>query len=251
MDENKDSLLREVDEELRREKFQKLWEKYGFYIVGLAFLFVAIVGAYKFWNARQQSFAEEQGAQYEAALKLIKFTKTEDAKKDLEKIISSGHLGYATLAKLQLAGIHLKSNRPKDALFIFEEIEKNNSIDPIIRTFAGFEIASLRLSEADFPEMENRLKNLVDGPSAWRIPARELLGTSAYKNGKYEEARKILLPLLSEPQLPPGVQARTQLLLSAINAAEVNKIPSSAQSSNENTPNPSSSAPSAPNSDAK
>lgn len=251
MNEKNDALYREVDEELRREKFQKLWEKYGVYVVGLAFLVVAMVGGYKFWNAREQSFAEQQGALYEAALKLIKFTKNDEAKIELEKIIASGHLGYTTLAKLQLAGIHIKSNRPKDAQLILEEIEKSSSIDPIIKTYASFEVASLRLSEADFSEMENRLKTLADGPSAWRIPARELLGIAAYKHGKYEEARKILLPLLSEPQLPPGVQERTQLLLSAINAAEVNKMPSSSPSSEGNVPTPSNSAPSAPNSDAK
>ncbi|MFM7083819.1 MAG: tetratricopeptide repeat protein [Hyphomicrobium sp.] len=251
MTENKDALLREVDEELRREKLQKLWEKYGVYVLGLAIIVVASVGGYKFWSARQLSFAEAQGAQYEAALQLIKFTKTDDAKKELEKIISSGHLGYATLAKLQLAGIHLKSNRPKDALLVLEEIEKNSSVDPIIRTFATYEVASLRLAEADFPEMESRLKSLVDGASAWRIPARELLGTAAFKNGKYEEARKILLPLLSEPQLPPGIQERTQLLLSAINTAEVNKTAPSSESSKENSTIPSTSAPPAPNSDAK
>lgn len=261
MDENKEALLREVDEELRREKLQKLWEQYGVYILSLALIIVVGVGGYKFWDARQRTFAQEQGSRYEAALNLIKFTKTADATKELETIVASGHLGYATLARLQMVGLHLKADRPKDALMVLEEIEKNYSIDFNIRTFARLVAATLRVSEADFTEMEDRLNEIINGSTPWRLPAREILGTSAYKNGKYDEARKILLPLLTEPQVPSGIQERTQVILSSINAPQLEtnpklSSPDPANPSSDNTPVPSlsnsdASAPSAPNSGAK
>ena len=33
-----ESLFREVDEEVRQERFKKLWERFGNYIIALAFL---------------------------------------------------------------------------------------------------------------------------------------------------------------------------------------------------------------------
>ena len=38
-------ILREVDEELRRERYQKLWERYGIYVVGAALALVDTASA--------------------------------------------------------------------------------------------------------------------------------------------------------------------------------------------------------------
>ena len=35
-------IFREIDEELRRDNFAKLWERYGQYLIGLAVLIVLI-----------------------------------------------------------------------------------------------------------------------------------------------------------------------------------------------------------------
>ena len=47
MADDRDSLLREVDEELRREQMQKLWDRYNGLILGAAALVVLAVGGYK------------------------------------------------------------------------------------------------------------------------------------------------------------------------------------------------------------
>ncbi len=218
-----DSLLREVDEELRRERFEKLWERYGMYVVGAAVLLVAIVGGQQFWQQRQKSLAEETGAKYEAALKLVEAKKPDEAQKALNELIAGGHKGYASLAQLQLAGLHLQADRPKDALAVFEALATSGSADADAKTFAALQAASLRLGEADFTEMQNRLKPLADGKSAWRFAAIELLGTAAYKAGKLDEARTILTPLLIDSQTPRAMLDRVQLVLGAIAAAETSK----------------------------
>lgn len=240
-----DPLLREVDEELRRERFEKLWEQYGIYIVGAAAFLVALVGGYKLWETRQQSLAETGGAQYEAAVKLVDANKSDEARKALDEIIAGGHKGYASLAQLHLAGLHLKAGRPKDAVAVFESLANSSNADSDMKTFAALQAASLRLGEADFTEMQNRLNALMGGTTAWRIPARELLGTAAYKAGKLEEARNLLQPLLADPQTPRGTLQRVQLVLGSIAAAEVHKAPPAA------APAPAPSAPAAPDSGAK
>ena len=40
-------IFHEVDEEVRRERLQKLWERYSIYIIALAVLIVAGVGAWR------------------------------------------------------------------------------------------------------------------------------------------------------------------------------------------------------------
>src|SRR5262245_45262424 len=65
--EQRDSLAREVDEELRREQLLKLWEKYGTYVVAAIALIVVGVGGIKYYQYRTTVAAEAAGARLAAA----------------------------------------------------------------------------------------------------------------------------------------------------------------------------------------
>ena len=62
-------ILREVDEELRRERYQKLWERYGIYVVGAALVLVLAVAGWRGWNGTTRGGARA-GARFEPALEL-------------------------------------------------------------------------------------------------------------------------------------------------------------------------------------
>jgi hypothetical protein len=215
-----DTLLREVDDELRRERMEKLWAKYGIYLLSAAALLVALVGGWKVMEQRARSQAEAGGAKYESAMALARAGKEDEAAKAFDELAKGKQAGYAALAELKLAGSHLKSGRPKDAFDAFESLSAKSGIDPMIKGFAQVQAASLRLGEADFTEMKNRLTPLGVEGSPWRLSANELLGTAAYKAGKLSEARALLLPLLSDPVLPRSSVERVTLLLTAITTAE-------------------------------
>jgi hypothetical protein len=218
-----DSLSREIDEELRREKLEKLWEQYGTYVLGAAAALVLAVGGYQLYDQRKKSFAAENGARYDAAVTLLEQSKTDEAQKALSEVLASGHAGYASLAQLQLAGIHLKANRPQDALAVFEALATSPSADADIKTFALLQAAALRLGQADFTELQNRLKPVAEGSTAWRFQARELLGTAAFKAGKFDDARSQLTPLLADPETPRAALDRIQLILAAMASADAGK----------------------------
>lgn len=218
-----DSLSREIDEELRREKLEKLWEQYGTYVLGAAAAIVIAVGGYQLYDQRKKSFAAENGARYDAAVTLLEQSKTDEAQKALSEVLASGHAGYASLAQLQLAGIHLKANRPQDALAVFEALATSPSADSDIKTFALLQAAALRLGQADFTELQNRLKPVAEGSTAWRFQARELLGTAAFKAGKFDDARSQLTPLLADPETPRAALDRIQLILAAMASADAGK----------------------------
>ena len=223
-----DALLREVDEELRRERWEKLWERNGIYLIAAALLVVAVVGGRQIWDWRQASLAAEGGARYEQALAALDAGKSDDAEKALAEIANSNHDGYRSLAELQRAGRELKAGNPKNALAIFEALGSGKASDETIRNFARVQAASIRLSDADFTEIKNRLNDLAEGSTPWRVPAREIIGTAAVKAGKFEEARGILMPLLIDANLPDGARKRTELLLSMLAASELNQGTSAA-----------------------
>ncbi len=220
MVDNNDSLLREVEEELRREQMQKLWARYNGLIIGLALAIIAGVGGYKYWEWQRISAAEAAGTEYTQALRLNDEKKGEDAIKAFEKIASGGPEGFASLARLQIAGADAKAGKTKEALAAYEALGNDARADRLLKSFAQLQAASLRLADADFTELQNRLTPLVAEGQPFRTSAQELLGLAALKDGKYDEARKQLEPLLIDPAATPAIQERVKIALAKIAEAE-------------------------------
>ncbi|MGQ0672560.1 MAG: tetratricopeptide repeat protein [Hyphomicrobium sp.] len=218
-----DALIREVEEELRREQMAKLWDRYGTYVLGGAVALVALVGGYKVWETRKLAAAEASGATYTEALKLTAVGKQDEASKALDDLVASGHTGYAALAELQKAGALLRASRPLDALTVFDKVVKDTSVDATLRDFAAVQAAALRVADADFTEMQNRLTLLSGDGSPWRHQARELLGLAALKANRPDDVRAVLGAQLADGETPQRVQERARVMLGSLAATELSK----------------------------
>ena len=221
MTDNHDTLIRQVEEELRREQMEKLWARYSPFVFAAAALIVVGVAGWKFLEQRRIATAETAGAQFEAARWLIEDGKEAQAAEAFATIAKEGSAGYAALANLQAAGAAVKAGKPADALAIYEQIARNGAGDKLLQQYAAVQAAALRVGEADFTEIENRLNGLLDDSSPWRASARELLGLAAYKAGKTDVARKAFEQVLGDRATPPGVSRRVQVVLGRIVAAEL------------------------------
>jgi hypothetical protein len=221
MADDHDSLLREVEEELRRERMEKLWQRYnGLIIAGAALIILAVAG-YKYLETRRMAAAQAAGAEFAAAENLSDDKKKTEAEAAFKKIADDGPAGYAALAKLQLAGAQVKDNKTADAIATYESLAKDPGADNLLKSFAQLQAASLRLPDADFAEMQNRLTPLAGDDAPFSKSARELLGIAAYKAKKFDEARKYLEPLLLDPGAPQALQERVKVVMGDIAASEV------------------------------
>jgi hypothetical protein len=218
-----DGLLREVEEELRRERLEKIWKEYGTYLLVAAVVVVLGVLGYKYWENRQITAAESAGAQYEDALLLLTDKKDGSAAKEFEKLATEGGGGYRSLAQLQLAGAQYKQGKKAEALATYEALSSDNRADAMLRGFARLQAAGLRIGDADFTEIENRLTPLMADDSPWRYSAREMLGLAAFKAGKTTDARTILTPLFVDQATPQSITERAQIVMAEIAAGELAK----------------------------
>jgi hypothetical protein len=218
-----DGFLREVEEELRRERLEKIWRQYGTYILAAAAVIIFGVLGYKYFENRRITAAETTGQRYEDALALAGEGKEGSAAKEFEKLAADGTGGYPSLARLQLAGALLKDGKKAEALDAYEALANDAHADEMLRSYATLQAAALRLGAADFTEMQNRLNPLMGDESPWRYSARELMGLAAFKAGKTEEARTLLTPLLVDQKTPQSISERAQIVLAEIATAEIAK----------------------------
>jgi hypothetical protein len=221
MIDQRDSLAREVDEELRREQLLKLWEKYGTYAVAAVALIVVGVGGVKYHQYRSTVAAEAAGARLAGATRRPTSESNADAHKILEELGSSGPAGYATLARFRLAAADRDAGKLAEAAAIYEALANGGAGDRLLADFARLQAASLKLDTAGFTDMQNRLNDLAADGNPWRASARELLGLAALRAGKTEDARQQFQRLLSDRDTPPSISERARIMLAMLTEAEL------------------------------
>ena len=208
-----DGLLREVEDELRRERYAKLWDKFGVYIMGVALLIVVGVAGGKFWqywSAKQSALA---GEKFISALDLNREKKTDEAAKVLGEISKSGPGGYQTLARFQLALQSAKAGKTEAAVEAYDKMAGDRSLTKVLQGYARINSAMLLLDSAGFAEIETRLNDLTKEDNPWRGTARELIGLSAYKSGSFDKARDQFSAILSGAGATPGLRQRAEMMM--------------------------------------
>jgi len=221
MTDQRDSLAREIDEELRREQLLKLWDQFGTYAIAAAALIIVGIGGFKYFDYRRTLAAETAGARFTAAARETAQNKSAEAQTALEEIASSAPAGYAALARLRLAAADREAGKTAAAQAAYEAIANEKGLDPLLADYARLQAATLRLDSADWTEMQNRLNDLAADGNVWRFSARELLGLAAQKAGKTEEARTQLQRLLGDRNTPPGIGERARVMLAMLTEAEL------------------------------
>jgi len=97
-----DQIFREVEEELRRERYEQLWKKYNGLIVGTALAIVLGVGGWQLYQWHALRTAEDAGTRFQNALLQLDEKNDQEARKALEALRADGPAGYRVLAALRL-----------------------------------------------------------------------------------------------------------------------------------------------------
>jgi hypothetical protein len=229
MVDQRDSLAREVDEELRREQLLKLWEKYGTYVVAAIALIVVGVGGVKYYQYRTNVAAEAAGARLASAARRPASESSADTQKILQEIGTSGPAGYATLARFRLAAADREGGKLAEAAATYEALADGGAGDQLLADYARLQAASLKLDTAAFTDMQNRLNDLAADGNPWRASARELLGLAALKAGKTEDARQHFQRLLGDRDTPPSISERARIMMAMLTEAELSAPVTAAQ----------------------
>jgi hypothetical protein len=211
-------IFQEVDEEVRRERLKKLWDQYGHYLVAACILVVAAVAAWRGYDWWQTRRAGEAGAAFENAVMLAESGKHQEADAAFAKIASDGTASYRVLAHLRQAA-ELAQTDKKAAVSAYDEIAADRSVGQVIQDLAAVRAGLLLVDSAPYPEMRTRLEPLTAADRTFRYTARELLALSAWKSGDMAAARQWADMIVTDPQSPPSVRSRAEVLTELISAS--------------------------------
>jgi hypothetical protein len=219
MNNNEDSFIREVNEELRSEQLQGFWKRFKPFIIGLAVIIVVgFAGAeiYKFWSARESSASSDR---FMAALKSIEDKKPEEAAKQLEALTKDGYGAYPLLARMRFATLKAEKGDAKGAIADFIAIGQDGSLTEAVRNASKLRAAWLMVDNSTYEALASEIEELAKATSPSRHAARETLGLSAYKAGNYAKAKEWLTLIVNDTDAPNGARTRARTVLDLITAS--------------------------------
>src|SRR5438270_10985249 len=126
-------IFREIDEELRRDNFAKLWERYGQYLVGLAVLIVLVTAGTVGWREYQSRLQRAECVRYAAAVGLAQKNELSRAADDFAALARNAGGGQATLARLQEAALRARCGDEAASIAFYKAHAADGSFAAISR----------------------------------------------------------------------------------------------------------------------
>jgi len=210
-------IFNEVDEEVRRERLQKLWERWGNYIIALAVLIVLAIGGWRAWQWYELKRSAESGAAFDAAITLAESGKHQEAETALNKIVVDSPSGYRTLSRFREAAELAQRDR-EGAIKAYDALAADRGLGQTLQDLAGVRAGLLLVDTAQLGEMQRRLEPLTAADRPFRHTARELIALAAWRSGEVTTARRWFDMIMTDAETPTGTRSRVEMLIALAEA---------------------------------
>lgn len=212
----------EVNEDLRRERFNRFWQRIGAYVVAASVVIVLATVSTVLWqNHRDQ----RQMAAAEAFLDADKQAKAQqysEAARAFADLAKQDVQGLGELAKMREAYALAKADKNEEALAAYRAIAGQSAADKGVQSLAQI-YAAMLMMEMSKPaeEITAMLKPLAEEKeNPFAAFAREQMAYAALKAGDATAAHDLLTELSTDMQAPASLRRRAEAQLAIIAGAE-------------------------------
>ena len=208
-------LFREIDEDLRRDQWARLWKRYQSVVIAVIVgVLLAVAGSQIWLHFRDKAIATASVDFADA--KAIAAKDPAAAIAAFNTLAADGPKGYALLARLQAAALLEQQGDRAGALAAYHQLEQD-APEPTYRDLATLlgVLVTLKApsSEINADEVNARLVRLSGDANPWRFSARELQAQLALAAGNKQEAGRLANELVADPSTPAGIRNRARMLL--------------------------------------
>jgi hypothetical protein len=207
-------IFREVEEEVRRERLEKLWKEYGDYIVAALALVILAAAGYRLWTYYESRERARASETYLAAQQLLENGQARAAAQEFARLSQTAPRGYARLAQLQAADALLASGKKGEALNLYRQVA--DAGDEMLSNVARIRAAWILVEVAPKTDVESMLGGLAGPSSPWRTAALEVLAYADLRAGDKTRALSEFQALRKNASAPEGVRRRSDAMATYI-----------------------------------
>ena len=224
-----DTFVREVDENLRRDRARDFAKQYGGWLIGALVLFIAASGAFIYWQYYQQQRSEHQVEQLAEAFKNVGSGDKAGATKTIDELSESGSKAVRATALFTRAALALEQNDVKLATAKYREIANDSGLPKPYRDAALIRQTALEFDSLAPPQIVTRLQPLVQRGNPWFGTAGEMTAMALIKQGKKAEAGRLFASIAKDPGVPDSLRARSVQIAGSLGVDATGAIAAPAQ----------------------
>lgn len=206
-------VFREIEEDLRLERYRALALRYWRHAVAAVVLVVGGLGGHAIWTDIRDDRRASEADRYAAALAALTNGREAEAAADFNGLAREAKEGFRVLARISEAGALALSGDADAARAIYDRVAEDDGVAPHFRDLARLRAALLLLDHGSADDIRSRIGDLVEGDGPWRHLAREIDAHLAYRDSDPERARNLFRGIVGDPEAPPGVRARAREML--------------------------------------
>ncbi|MEE9313588.1 MAG: tetratricopeptide repeat protein [Rhizobiaceae bacterium] len=211
-----DSFIREVDEELRSDRFQEFWTKYGKVIIGLALAIVIATAGYRYWEFTNNAKSAAAGDAFMDAVQLADDGKHDEALAAFKALEGEGSPAYKSMALLRSAAERALKGDSEGAVKDYDAVIADTGANINMRSLARVRAGMLLVDSGSVADVQSRVSPLTGPGAPYRNSAREAIGLAFYKAGELDDAFKEFDLIAKDADITPAMRQRMRIMLDLI-----------------------------------
>ncbi len=211
----------EVQEELRKDDYNKWLKRYGPFVLAGIVLTIGAAGFWEWQKSRADKLAARTSASYISAADKARDGETDLAIREFEAISEKADQGYAGLSLMRIAQLKLDAGDQAGAISLLDQAAQTFE-KPRHAQLAQIKAAYILAGNGQYQDVAARVAPLAEKDAPYEFLARELLGFAAKASGDDQRAREQFGYLERIPGVPESIRQRARQNLDLMRVAQDN-----------------------------
>ena len=206
------NIFREVDEDIRKERYINLFRKYGVYVIAIIVIIVGTLAGIQFYSGYQVNKNEMLFAEY---INIIE----KNSDDTLEKLSDSGNTSNLFLNGMYLlkrSDLLVASGQIDQATLLLSEAIENNTLNKIHNDVAIYKLLMINIETLSIEEIKSYQNKLISEVDAFYL-TEELIAIKFLIEGQKEDAIKKFSELSTNNSVPIEIKNRSAVFIKIAN----------------------------------
>jgi hypothetical protein len=206
------NIFREVDEDIRKERYINLFRKYGVYVIAIIVIIVGTLAGIQFYSGYQVNKNEMLFAEY---INIIE-NNSDDT---LEKLSDSGNTSNLFLNGMYLlkrSDLLVASGQIDQATLLLSEAIENNALNKIHNDVAIYKLLMINIETLSIEEIKSYQNKLISEVDAFYL-TEELIAIKFLIEGQKEDAITKFSELSTNNSVPIEIKNRSAVFIKIAN----------------------------------
>lgn len=211
-----ETFLREVDENLRRDRLRDFFKENGSWLVAAVVIFLAASGGIIWWKQYSVQRNEAQVEKLAQIYKDVGAGNTAQAPQQLSDLSQSGSKAVRASAQFASAAIALQKGDTKGATATYTSLANDDGLPKPYRDAALIRQTALEFDHLAPQEVISRLAPLAKPGEPWFGSAGEMTALAMIKQGNNQQAAQLFAAMARDQSVPEAIRSRASQVASSL-----------------------------------